>query len=128
MKKNLLVLLLTAVMILGVFGLTACGSTQGIPHGTYYSCNEDGVVTKSGLEYAWQIKDGIAEFLYLKYIISEHNEKVFFEYEALGSTLARKFEVKFDKHTKILSIYMPSDFASNAPTGEVKIYYYKKHI
>lgn len=105
MKKGILsvtILVLLFVCTLMVF--TACTPSHGMPNGTYHSSDKDGNLSRQGLEYAWQIEDNESEYLYITYEILVENDKIYF-CQRDSKNLLYKYEVEYNKKTKILTIY-----------------------
>ena len=102
------------ILIMMILSLSACGKSHGIPDGTYHSY-VSGTILQRGLEYAWQIRNGQAEYLYMKYKVIKEDGKIYFSNEHSDT----KYEVKYDKKEKVLFVYMPFE-------DTVKPYLFKK--
>ena len=101
MKTKITKILAMGVLIIMLFSLAGCGSSHGIPKGVYHFY-VSGTIMDSGIENAWKVNKDEAERLNIKYKIIEEDGKIYFYNE----DESQKFEVKYEKSTKLLFVYM----------------------
>ena len=88
-----------------------------IPHGVY-SLYVDGEIRQTGYEYTWRIHSD-AGFLYeddFSINISENGDDYVvgeFDSNIESDSEWNKFDFKYDKETRILSVYLPKSIYSN---------------
>lgn len=135
MKKNILI---TVVTLFGIFSIVAVSSviylltrsTEGIPHGIYFQLDEEEALIKDGNESGWSISSGKAEHRYLIYKIVNIDDKLYFEIMLKPDNDIFRYEARFDRKTKVLSVDMPSNQGNpyHIPSHEmgIKTFRFKK--
>lgn len=107
-----------AVIAMGAFFIFYRGNTYGITHGTYAPIDENGKIREVVLEDMWQISKGKAEYRYGIGDLIEENGKIYYY---LDRTVAiDKYEMIYDKKTKILTVYMPENFPIESEVKAMK--------
>ena len=130
--------IITTILLLISFIVVLNRTTEGIPHGIYFRLDESGIMIKDGFESGWSIKNKEAEHRYLTYRIKSIDGVIYFEIELLeenGYTREvsglHRYEVQYDKKTKILVVTMYADAIGNpsvVPNSEfdLKEFQFKK--
>lgn len=107
-----------AVIAMGAFFIFYRGNTYGITHGTYAPIDENGNIREVVLEDMWQISKGKAEYRYGIGDLIEENGKIYYY---LDKTVAiDKYEMIYDKKTKILTVYMLENFPIESEVKAMK--------
>lgn len=107
-----------AVIAMGAFFIFYRGNTYGITHGTYAPIDENGNIREVVLEYMWQISKGKAEYMYGIGDLIEENGKIY--YYLARSVAIDKYEMIYDKKTKILTVYMPENYSNESEIKPMK--------
>lgn len=124
-KKKVIIgvmaVVILAVIAMGAFFIFYRGNTYGITHGTYAPIDENGNIREVVLEDMWQISKGKAEYRYGIGDLIEENGKIYYY---LDTTITiDKYEITYDKKTKILTVYMPEIYPDK---GEIKAFKFKR--
>lgn len=107
-----------AVIAMGAFFILYRGNTYGITHGTYAPIDENGNIREVVLEYMWQISKGKAEYSYCIGDLIEENGKIYYYFDR--SVAIDKYEMIYDKKTKILTVYMPENYSNESEIKPMK--------
>lgn len=107
-----------AVIAMGAFFIFYRGNTYGITHGTYAPIDENGKIREVVLEYMWQISKGKAEYRYGIGDLIEENGKIYYYFDR--SVAIDKYEMIYDKKTKILTVYMPENYSNESEIKPMK--------
>lgn len=132
MKRTTIILVIVIITIVaGLFYFLLNRKSEGILHGIYMRLNDSGEVINEGHESGWDIRNNKAEHRYIVFEIVKVNGKLYFEVEfGEYSKIKYRYEVTYDKKTRILSVNMPvsGDSPSSYPTneGEIKVFKFKK--
>lgn len=122
-KKKKVIIGVVAVVILAVIAVGAFfifyrGNTYGITHGTYAPIDENGKIREVVLEDMWQISKGKAEYRYGIGDLIEENGKIYYYLDR--NIAIDKYEITYDKKTKILTVYMPENFPIESEVKAMK--------
>lgn len=121
-KKKVIIgvmaVVILAVIAVGAFCIFYRGNTYGITHGTYAPIDENGKIREVVLEYMWQISKGKAEYSYCIGDLIEENGKIYYYFDR--SVAIDKYEMIYDKKTKILTVYMPENYSNESEIKPMK--------
>lgn len=122
-KTKKIVIVVSLVVILAVIAMGALfifyrGNTYGITHGTYAPIDENGNIREVVLEDMWQISKGKAEYSYSIGDLIEENGKIYYYFDR--TVAIDKYEMIYDKKTKILTVYMPEDYPNDSEVKAMK--------
>jgi hypothetical protein len=119
MVKKLAVLGIVAIMLMGVFWLAGCGTSQYIPNGDYgkQTVAENASFTYTLLQkenhddYFWRIKGNSAIWYAsnqrsLECVIVEDCGEIYFVYDGDEHTEAYKRLIKYDNISKKITVFL----------------------
>lgn len=126
-EKSCIIIIITILAILGIliivaFSLTKCTTPSGIPHGIYVRIDENGNYVNGAP--TWLIYREKAEYPYMEFKIIEEEGDIFFKTtvkeptygDAENEPVVIKYEVKYDKKTRVLTVFMAiNGDGGNAP-------------
>lgn len=125
-------LIALGLLFIMAFAVTGCTTSSGIPTGIYNPIDENNNYKSASIENTWSIYRDNAEYLYTEFKIIEEEGKTFFETKvkepsydgAHKEPVVIRYEVKYDKKTKILTVYMACDGSApyTFPLEEMKIF------
>lgn len=107
-----------AVIAVGAFLIFYRGNTYGITHGTYAPIDENGKILGVGIDRLISIKKDGVEFGYVNGKLIEENGKVYYYNDK--SIAIDKYEMIYDKKTKILTVYMPENYPNESEIKPMK--------
>lgn len=122
-KKKKVIIGVVAVVILAVIAVGAFfifyrGNTYGITHGTYAPIDENGKIMGVGIERLISIKKDEIKLGYAKGKLIVENNKIYYYFDR--NIAIDKYEITYDKKTKILTIYMPEYYPQESEIKPIK--------
>lgn len=123
-KKIVIVVSLVAILAVIVVGASFIfyrGNTYGITHGTYGPIDENGKLIDTTQEYNWRFDKDSATYMYAEGKLILENDKIYYYYDT--TITIDKYEITYDKKTKILTVYMPEIYPDK---GEIKAFKFKR--
>ena len=115
-KKIITGMVVAAVMLLAIFGLSSCSNSHGIPNGSY-DLHEGVMHTEEYYsDYYWRVKGDTAYYyasgqLTYKGKIIKKDGKLYFQLYSVSGIFGKKsgdafeYEVEYDETTKRLTVY-----------------------
>lgn len=107
-----------AVIVVGAFFIFYRGNTYGITHGTYAPIDENGKILGVGIERLICIKKDEVELGYVTGKLITENNKIYYYNDR--TIRIDKYEMIYDKKTKILTVYMPENYPNESEIKPMK--------
>lgn len=118
-RKRIFIAMVTAVMLVAVFGLSSCSNSHGIPNGKYGGDMHGGALHTDEYksDWYWRVKGGSAYYyisgmLSYKGKIIKKDDRLYFEVYSVNGMFGKKsgdaleYEVEYDETTKRLTVHL----------------------